>query len=99
MFCKKCNELLYPSKGKMVCRECKWVLEEGKIVDKKKKTKKLEVIDKNLNMKMFPKVKQDCEKCSCVECYFFTRQTRSADEPETKFYKCVKCGHIWRDYS
>jgi DNA-directed RNA polymerase subunit M len=26
------------------------------------------------------------------------RQTRAADEPETKIYRCVKCQHSWREY-
>ncbi|PJB94591.1 transcription factor S, partial [Candidatus Pacearchaeota archaeon CG_4_9_14_0_8_um_filter_35_24] len=24
--------------------------------------------------------------------------TRAADESETKFYRCTKCDHTWREY-
>ncbi|PIO07920.1 transcription factor S, partial [Candidatus Pacearchaeota archaeon CG10_big_fil_rev_8_21_14_0_10_35_219] len=30
--------------------------------------------------------------------YFWTMQTRAADESETKFYRCTKCDHTWREY-
>jgi len=26
-------------------------------------------------------------------------QTRAADEPPTRFYRCTKCGHTWREYA
>jgi len=38
-----------------------------------------------------------CEKCDHNKAYFFTVQIRSADEPTTEFYRCVKCGHNWRE--
>ena len=44
-------------------------------------------------------VKIDCEKCHNTEGVWWTFQTRSADEPETKFYRCTKCNHTWRDYT
>ena len=44
-------------------------------------------------------VKIDCEKCHNEEGVWWTFQTRSADEPETKFYRCTKCNHTWRDYT
>ena len=44
-------------------------------------------------------VKIDCEKCHNQEGVWWTFQTRSADEPETKFYRCTKCNHTWRDYT
>ena len=41
----------------------------------------------------------DCEKCHNKEGVSWTFQTRSADEPETKFYRCTKCNYTWRDYT
>ncbi|MEM4865380.1 MAG: hypothetical protein QXY09_02690 [Acidilobaceae archaeon] len=26
-------------------------------------------------------------------------QTRAADEPPTRFYRCTKCGYTWREYA
>ncbi|KAL3812008.1 hypothetical protein ACHAXA_001315 [Cyclostephanos tholiformis] len=35
--------------------------------------------------------------CGCMEAYFMQMQIRSADEPMSVFYKCVKCSHQWND--
>ena len=45
-----------------------------------------------------PRVTMECPKCKNNEAFFWTRQTRSSDEAETKFYKCTKCKHGWREY-
>jgi DNA-directed RNA polymerase subunit M len=50
-------------------------------------------------LEMHPKVKIICEKCGNNAAYFWTQQTRAADEPETRFFKCTKCKHTWREYS
>ncbi|KAG5507016.1 hypothetical protein JKF63_05762 [Porcisia hertigi] len=34
--------------------------------------------------------------CSSTKAYFIQIQMRSADEPATVFFKCVECGHQWR---
>lgn len=37
-------------------------------------------------------VKERCTECGNKEMYFYSRQMRSADEGETVFYECPKCG-------
>lgn len=37
-----------------------------------------------------------CGKCKKRECTFFTMQTRSSDESETIFIRCINCGHQFR---
>ncbi|KAI8917162.1 hypothetical protein PhCBS80983_g00067 [Powellomyces hirtus] len=38
-------------------------------------------------------IKEKCPKCDAPEMVFHTAQLRSADEGQTVFYSCVKCGH------
>ncbi|MEM2705477.1 MAG: transcription factor S, partial [Thermoplasmata archaeon] len=39
-----------------------------------------------------------CPKCGNRGAYWMLKQTRAADEPETRFYICTKCGYRWREY-
>ena len=45
-----------------------------------------------------PKTRVICPKCENREAYWWMQQTRSADEPPTLFYRCVKCSNSWRSY-
>lgn len=37
-----------------------------------------------------------CRKCKERKCSYYELQTRSADEPMTKFIKCCNCGYEWK---
>lgn len=97
MFCKVCGNLLLPKGGVMKC-SCGYSQEDGIIKDKIKKKTEIFVMDKSSQSQKFPIVKMECKECKNDQAYFFTKQTRSSDEPETKFYKCTKCDVVWRDY-
>ncbi|CAG9336055.1 unnamed protein product [Blepharisma stoltei] len=38
-----------------------------------------------------------CPKCGELKAYYKQIQIRSADEPMTVFYKCVRCAHRWNE--
>ncbi|KAJ3015957.1 DNA-directed RNA polymerase I core subunit rpa12 [Thoreauomyces humboldtii] len=38
-------------------------------------------------------IKEKCPQCDAPEMVFHTAQLRGADEGQTVFYSCVKCGH------
>ncbi|VDO69248.1 unnamed protein product [Schistosoma mattheei] len=40
---------------------------------------------------------EKCPKCGHTRAYFVQMQTRSADEPSTTKYSCMKCHHIWTE--
>ena len=44
-----------------------------------------------------PTVQIICEKCKHDRAFYIEKQTRSADEPSTIFYKCVGCGFQWKE--
>lgn len=39
---------------------------------------------------------QRCSGCGNWGAYYQLMQTRRADEPTTRFYKCTKCGKKWK---
>ena len=101
MFCKKCGTLMLPRKDSYVCPSCGYEQpkENGssqKIVSKSE-GKSLIVINED---RITEPLDSDavCPKCHHRGAYFLLKQTRSADEPETKFYTCQNCGHRWREY-
>ncbi len=101
MFCPKCGSLLKPKKGNkniMVC-SCGFKKKSKGISVKetiKGKEKKVEVVEKEIET--LPLMEAECPKCHHRKAYYYTVQTRAGDEPETKFLKCEKCKHRWRDY-
>ncbi len=99
MFCPKCGSILVNKKGKLVCSSCGESAKQGKIKESGKKTTKKSVAVMKEEPEVHPKTRAECSKCGNKEAFFWTVQTRSADEPPTRFYKCTKCGHIWREYS
>jgi len=101
MFCK-CGSIMMPKKenGRIVVRCAKCGHEQkGNVELKEKGAKNEEIVVIEKEIETHPVVDAVCPKCGNDKAYFWTRQTRASDEPETKFYKCAKCRHIWRDYS
>ncbi len=103
MFCPKCGSILRPKeKGdkKFLFCNCGFTKspegETGEIKEAGSRNKKIEVVE---NVETNPKVKMTCEKCAHGIAYYWTQQTRGADEPETRFFRCVKCSHTWREYA
>ncbi|MBI0582696.1 MAG: hypothetical protein ISF22_00560 [Methanomassiliicoccus sp.] len=47
---------------------------------------------------VMPKTATTCPKCGHNEAYWYLRQTRKSDEPETTFLTCCSCSHKWRKY-
>ncbi len=59
---------------------------------------RLIVVRKDKKVEALPKTRAICPKCGYTEAYYWLVQTRAADEPPTRFFKCVRCGHVWREY-
>ena len=45
-----------------------------------------------------PTTKVTCPKCGNTKAEWWLQQTRSADEAETRFLRCLECKHTWREY-
>lgn len=98
MFCPKCNSLLYPKGKEFVCKKCGYTKEKDveRIIVSKRRDMDSAIIEDN--MELLPKTNAVCPKCGNNEAYWVLRQTRAADEPETRIYTCTKCGYRWREY-
>jgi transcription factor S len=107
-FCKKCKSLMLPKKDSkagayLACNNCGYTDKKAEIEDNlsTKITHKdtIVIIDETIEESTLPTTQADCPQCKNKDAYYWIQQTRASDEPETKFLKCTKCKHTWRDYS
>ena len=104
MFCQKCGSLmvLNNEKKKANCSSCGYSPRgkvENLILKEKVDLTKEQAIDvQDKKIETLPKVKETCTKCKNKTAYYWTLQTRSSDESETRFFECTKCSHRWRVY-
>lgn len=100
MFCPKCKSLLFPKDGMLVCNRCGYQAEMGKkesCVTPKKREHEIPIMENVSGTR--PTADAECPKCGNKKAYWVLRQTRGADEPETRIFRCTKCTHSWREYA
>ena len=99
-FCPKCGAILILKTKNYGCPRCSYFTKEKIDLKSSEKTegKKEIAVVKEKDSEINPIVEEECPKCGNKKAYFWTMQTRTSDEAETKFYKCTKCGHTYRDY-
>ncbi len=100
-FCSKCGGIILIEDDKdSACVKCGYKY-KGKLKlsasEKINIPERVAVVNES-KMNTRPIVEIKCSSCKNKEAYFWTMQTRSSDESETKFYKCTKCEHTWRVY-
>ncbi len=104
-FCEKCGGVLIPRKSEkttiLECRKCgkRRFVKKGnyrfRIASEREERKTVVVEEK---VEVLPRTRIRCPKCEHDEAFWWMQQTRSADEPPTRFFRCAKCGHTWREY-
>ena len=108
-FCPRCGSLLLPKKEggetQLVCPKCGYAeqarsgYKHAQVVNRRKEREKLVVIDEAEAKTGLPIARGvKCPRCGNEEAYYEILQTRRADEPPTRIYKCTKCGYVWREY-
>jgi len=111
-FCPRCGSLMVVKtvNGKKVwmCPSCGYteeIKDDGSVSAlvlkqriKHSEKERLVVIPKDINWEAMPKTRVTCPRCGYHEAYYWVVQTRRADEPPTRFFKCVRCGYVWREY-
>lgn len=99
-FCPKCGCVLVEKNKAFRCPRCSYKSKSKiKIESSEQIEKKPEIgVITNEDTDVFPVTNATCPKCTNKEAYFWTSQTRAGDEAETKFFRCTKCKHTWREY-
>ncbi len=100
-FCPKCGCVIVEKNSNFRCPRCNY---KSKTKIKIESSEKIQVkpeigVITDSDIDVSPVISATCPKCKNKEAYFWTLQTRSSDEAETKFYRCKKCKHTWRDYN
>jgi len=100
MFCPECSSLMFPEGDEWVCRKCDFRkpkdASKKQIIVEKAEDKEMMIVEGDA--KTLPTAKVRCSECGHNEAFWVLRQTRAADEPETRIYRCTKCNHTWREY-
>ncbi|MCS6787860.1 MAG: transcription factor S [Aigarchaeota archaeon] len=111
-FCPNCGSFMTTARTSggvaLVCRRCGY-RKAGRTVEIKLRTSNrptgrqrvgIVVEEAGEESSVHPKTTDVvCPECGNREAYWWTVQTRSADEPMTQFFRCTKCGHTWREYA
>ena len=97
-FCPKCGSILIKKKKNFGCSRCNYMTKgkiDMKIKEKINENTPVAVVNEK-EAEIYPITDYKCEKCKNKKAYFWIRQMRSGDEPESKFYKCTKCKNVVR---
>lgn len=99
-FCPKCGSVLEEKRKNYGCVRCNYTSKSKVKIESNEKIKESKEVGvvKEKELDVFPIVASKCPKCGNNEAYFWTSQTRAADEAETRFFKCTKCKHTIREY-
>ncbi|MFO8050153.1 MAG: transcription factor S [Thermoplasmatota archaeon] len=103
MFCPSCKSLLRPEGENLVCPRCGF----ERPIKESSVSKTRAELESDLNdVPVFEDLDTlpidetvICSECGNKGAYWHLRQTRAADEATTRFYRCTKCKHTWREYT
>ena len=102
-FCSNCGtRLTYDSNGKkrLYCQKCKKKYETSKEEMGKEssteQSKSKDVDQKTLKLRTLPRLDADCYKCNCKKAETWALNLGSEDNSQAIFFRCVSCGHTWR---
>jgi len=105
-FCDDCASMMRKKDGVMVCTNCDATDEQDEaaaeqfVTTESQTDAELIESDPDANFEGKPTATDvTCDECGHGEAWYTIKQTGSADEPPTRFFKCKECGHRWREYS
>ena len=105
-FCDECGSMMHAEGDEMVCSSCSGrVPKDEEFAEEFTSTEEqsdAEVIETEEGANFEGKPTSEdvvCDECGHGVAWYTIKQTASADEPPTRFFKCKGCGHRWREYS
>ena len=105
-FCDECGSMMHADGDEMVCQSCGYrEPKDQELADDFVSTQDQtddDVIETEEDANFEGKPTADdvvCDECGHGKAWYTIKQTASADEPPTRFFKCKECGHRWRGYS
>lgn len=94
--------MMRPVDGKLRCKRCGHELEVEDSTEMQKTVaitdKEITIVDEENDVSTLPTTNIRCPECGHDMAEWWLRQLRSADESETRFFRCVKCKFTWREY-
>lgn len=104
-FCDECGSMLRAEGDVMRCASCGY--EEPKDEDLAASYTSTESQDESdvieteegADFEGKPTANEACPECDNDVAWYTIKQTGSADEPPTRFFKCTECGARWRGYN
>ena len=103
-FCDACGSMMKKRDGVMVCTSCGQTAqtEHADAFVTTEEQSDAELVESSPDANFEGKPTADdvtCEACGHGTAWYTIKQTGSADEPPTRFFKCKGCGNRWREYS
>ena len=109
MFCPQDKVLMRPVAGHLTCPKCgqtsKPKADPALVIKTKPEERRIDKFD-DIGLiddprKLDPAIHPIDDEVWCGACgnrgaFYYLKQTRRADEPTTRFYKCTKCGKQWK---
>lgn len=82
-----------------VCKHLEQDDAKGVMVETVEAKDDIAIVDSKDDDSTLPEIDAQCPKCGNDRGKYWVVQTRASDEAPTKFIKCSRCSHTWRDYS
>ena len=105
-FCEDCGSMMRKEDGAMVCADCGATAdrdaERAAAFTTTESQTDEGLIESSEEASFEGKPTADdvtCDSCGHGEAWYTIKQTGSADEPPTRFFKCTDCGARWREYN
>ena len=105
-FCDECGSMMHGDGEEMVCSSCGETVAKDQdraaefVSTAEQSGDEVIETEEGADFEGKPTAKDVyCDECGHDAAWYTIKQTASADEPPTRFFKCKNCGYRWREYN